>query len=193
MMKSVNPVFLLLPLILISCAPAKPVAPLRLGNLENYVVEFTAAPGATTLKVHSSPKTCANGKKGCIDFAKGKLGTITFQFKGVHTDRDCNTIPRAHWVITKVELSDTGDTNTDKGVFGGRQQPWLVDAFPGVDETNGLLYEDTNKKASRSVTFIDLNNHVGEKTIYYQVTASDCASDPPKTINIDPSVRNYGK
>ena len=192
-MKSVNPVILLLPLILISCAPAKPVAPPRVGNLENYVVEFTAAPGDTTLTVHSSPKTCANGKKGCIDFAKGKLGTITFRFKGVQKNRDCNTIPRAHWVITKVELSDTADTDMYKGVFGGHQQPWLVDAFPGVDETNGLLYESTNQLASRSVTFIDLNNHEGEKTIYYQVTASNCDVVDIKTINIDPSVTNYGK
>lgn len=186
-------VICMLPLILVSCAPAQPVALQRSGNLENYVVEFTAATGDATLKIHSSPKNCSNGQKGCIEFAQGKLGTITFQFAGAQKDRDCNTPQRAHWVITKVELSDRVGPSTDKGTFGGPPPRWLVDAFPGVDETNGLLYESTRELASRSVTFIDLNNHVGAKTIYYQVTASDCDSDPAKTIRTDPSIANYGK
>jgi len=191
-MKSVICIVLMAALMLASCAVTIP----RSGNLENYLVEFTAAPGDTTLKVHSSPRDCANGKKGCIEFEKGRLGTVTFQFKGDQKDRDCNTAPPAQWVITRVELSDTPDGDTGKGVFGGSQPPWLVAAFPGVDDTNGLLYENTNQKASRSVTFIDLNNHnstEGDKIVYYQVTASNCDAENPQTIKIDPSIRNRGK
>ena len=191
-MKAIIWTGLLVPLMLTSCVSVNTGPMSRKGNLENYVVEFTAAPGAKTLKVHSSPGKCHNGEDGCVEFAQGRLGTITFQFMGDQKEKDCNTTPRAQWVITQVQLSDKGDSNTDKGVFGGSQPDWLVDAFPGVDARTGLLYESTNKEAARSVTLIDLNNHEGEKVIYYQVTASNCDA-APETIDIDPSVRNKGK
>ena len=191
-MKSIIWTGLLTTLLLGSCVSVNTVPVSGKGNPKNYAVELTAAPGANTLKVHSSPMKCHNGKEGCAEFPKGSLGTITFQFMGDQKEKDCNTHPAANWVITKVELSATGNTSNDKGVFGGLQPQWLLDAFPGVSET-GLWYEEKNDAASRSVVLIDLNNHEGEEIAYYQITASSCDKDNPKTINIDPMVRNGGK
>ena len=189
-MKSATGIPLLFVLVLTSCVPT---TFLRNGNLQNYVVEFTAAPGDNMLKVHSSPVICSNGKKGCIEFAKGQLGTITFQFAGAQKEKDCNTMPAANWVITRIELSGSGDPATDKGVFGGKQPLWLTSAFPGIDSANGLIYESTPDKAARSVTLIDLNNNAEDRIVYYQVTASNCDAENPETIATDPSIRNRGK
>ncbi|HLF30815.1 MAG TPA: hypothetical protein VI566_07265 [Xanthomonadales bacterium] len=186
-------------LALAACAVQPMVPHTRSGNLKNVFVEFTAAPGADKLMVHSPNQGCTHGSagNGCVAFGKGELGTLTFQFRGNQKYRDCHTTPAAEWVITRMQLSAQEDpaTNKDQGVFGGAQPDWLVEAFPGVDAQNGLLYENTAAAATKTVTFINLNDHdstQGEKVIYYQVTASRCdgAGQP---IKIDPSVRNTGK
>ena len=185
-------------LALAACAVQPTESHTRSGNLKNVFVEFTAAQGADELIVHTPNQGCThtNPRNGCVAFGKGELGTLTFQFRGNQKYRDCHTTPVAEWVITKVELSAQEDPDTDKdqGVFDAPQPPWLVAAFPGVDD-HGLLYKNGITAATKTVTFINLNNNDStqvEKVIYYQVTASRC-DGTGLPIDIDPSVRNTGK
>jgi len=179
---------------LVSCAQYQTFPIERNGNLENYVVELTAARGAGKLKVHKSPKKCSNGKEGCMEFSANTVGTVRFQFKGNQRDRDCTTSPKANWVITEIQLSGTGDPSTDKGTFPDTPETWLIDAFPGINESNGVIYTSTADTASKSVTIINLNNNTlaNPKDVYYQVTATSCLDRVPP-IGIDPKIRNLGK
>jgi hypothetical protein len=181
-------------LFLISCAQNEPLTIQRSGNLENYTVVLTANRGSTELKIRNGPKRCNNGKEGCMDFNTNKLGTVNFRFYGRQRERDCNTRRKADWVITNVQLSELGDPATDKGDFPNVPPQWLIDAFPDIDTTNGVIYASDYKQAERTVTFINLNNNdlADPKDIYYQVTATSCR-DSSKTITIDPKIRNLGK
>ena len=122
------------------------------------------------------------------------MGTIEFRLNNGQVGATCQTVPPADWVITRVQLSSSCKPETEKGVFGGKQPPWIVSAFPPINEKNGTLYDQPDiSKATQSVTIINLNNHEGTvKTAYYEVTASSCA-DRSKTIQIDPVIRNKGK
>ncbi len=193
-MKILNGLVILSALFLASCVDIQEFTIQRNGNIENYVVELSAASGASQLKVHNGPKRCNNGKEGCMEFGLDKVGTVRFQFKGNQRFRDCNTNPKANWVITKIQLSATGDAATDKATFGAAPPPWLVSAFPGIDETNGVIFDSDYKAASSAATIINLNDNpaADPKDIYYQVTATRC-SDGVTTIDIDPKIRNLGK
>jgi hypothetical protein len=168
-------------------------------TLINIKIDLAAARDASEITVTSPDQGCSTdgkGKKGCVQFAKNEVGTIEFRLNPEFPGRTCLTNPPSDWVITKVELSANGDADTEKGNFDGRPPPgWMVSAFPGISRKDGTLYfQPDTSKASQSVIIVDLNNHRdgSVKTAYYQVTASSCTANP-KTILIDPAIRNKGK
>jgi hypothetical protein len=166
-------------------------------NPVNYTVDMAVADNAMVIALNTPDRSCTSdgvGKNGCVQFGKGTMGTIEFRLNNGQAGTTCQTDPAANWVITRVQLSSSGDSTTEKGTFGGKQPQWLVSAFPPINEKNGTLYDQPDiSKATQSVTIINLNNHEGTvKTAYYEVTASSCA-DRSKAIQIDPVIRNKGK
>lgn len=161
-------------------------------------------PTGSDLKVKSKPKGWnKNGKKdGYVGFAEGESGLVTFGIKGEDVDDKCpfNTEGEAKWVITKIELSATGNPETEKGDnFGGDQSeyPWLKEAFPGVDLSNGRVFPpegfpEVDKYGGRStVAIFSANQQEGETFAYYQVTATRCSTGA--SLKTDPGIGNGGR
>lgn len=155
-------------------------------------------PTGSKLKVISKPKgwNKAGKKDGYVGFAKGESGIITFGIKNSEVGDSCPAYDGgASWVITKMELSGTGDSATEKGDnFGGDQtaQGWLQQAFPDVDLSDGVIFEAATLEEGRtSVSIIDANNQIGRTFAYYQVTATKCSDGT--TVQIDPGVGNGGR
>lgn len=167
-----------------------------------FTVELKPPSGSDTeLEVVSGPQGIDNSGKenGWVGFGEGDLGTITFDLRGEGgsgTKNQChNSGPSAKWVITKIRLSDNGDTDTQKGLnFGNPQDEWLVHAFPGVEKDTGVIYDVKRLEGTTSVAIFNMNDHPaswGVKIAYYEVTASECSSD--KTATTDPGVGNRGR
>jgi hypothetical protein len=166
--------------------------------LVNNRVDLLAAKDATKIEPISPDHGCSTdgkGKKGCVQFARNEVGTIDLRLNPQYAGRTCQTNPPSDWVITKVELSASGDPETEKGEFPKQPLPWMLNAFPGINKKNGTLYfQPDTTKATQSVSIIDLNNHRDGslKIAYYQVTASSCVAGI-EPITIDPAIKNKGK
>jgi len=168
-----------------------------------FTVELKPPTGSDTeLEVVSGPQGIdkSGKKKGWVGFGEGDLGTITFDLKGEGGGSDAknqchDSGPSAHWVITKIKLSDNGDAADQKGLnFDSPQAEWLVHAFPGVEEATGVIYDVDKSEGTTSVAIFNMNDHPaswGPKIAYYEVTASECSS--VKTAKTDPGVGNRGK
>lgn len=189
-----------LPLILLMACQVPPTGsdPGRSAGVVNYVVELSAAKGASEITVTSPDQGCntaGQGKKGCVQCEEAEICTIQFTLNPGQTQASCQASSPPDWVITKVELSAHGDAQTEKGVFPKRATGWMVNAFPKINVNDGTVYVQPDTfKATQSATIIDLNNHRKGtvKTAYYQVTASSCTAGIPP-IMIDPAIKNTGK
>lgn len=178
---------------LASCAPVRNPGVVYTGVSQPYTVVLQPKAAADKLDVKTGNQGCSAGsglKKGCVRFDKGDFGTINFALFQQPPGAKC-TDSGVDWVITSIELSDVGDSDTEKGVFGGDQPAWLVAAFPGVDASDGSIYSETTTTGLTSAAIIDLNNHTGERIVYYQVKATHCETG--QTVEIDPMVQNKGK
>ena len=157
-------------------------------------------PTGNKLTVDTEPKGWEkNGKiNGYVGFAPGESGLLTFGLKSEGVDSVCidGTPPKgAKWVITKIELSATGDPEKEEGTNFGNDQsayPWLKEAFPGVVLSNGHLFFAKDKYEGRGVVTIFSANEQQEDTLaYYRVTATNCRDGD--TAVTDPSIRNGGR
>jgi len=157
-------------------------------------------PTGNKLRVDTGPRGWEkNGKKdGYVGFAPGESGLLTFGLRSEDVDSVCiddTPTTSARWVITKIELSATGDPVTEQGTNFGNDQsayPWLKEAFPGVDLTNGHLFFAGDKYEGRGVVTIFSANQQQQDTLaYYRVTATNCRDGD--TVDTDPSIRNGGR
>ena len=169
------------------------------GKFLTYRVKFNAQ-ASNPMKTPFTTGNCTKGpapRHGCVQFSKGAWGVIIFGLVGVADNLKCNgAVP--NWVITKIELSDSGDIDTSKGTnFGSAVDPWVEDSFFGVDPATGVIYDKAWSDARTSVGIINLNKHVGAEDLWYRVTATKCKEDPINhthaTNTSDPRVENIGK
>ena len=179
------------------CAPSALM--LNVAPPVSYDVEFNARTHDTNLKTFTSNQNCTKGsglRKGCVNFAQGTRGTISFSLKneGGANSSKCGDAG-VRWVITRIDASVTGNLSGDnKGSGWGTSLPvWVRNSFfPIEDPDQGILYEQTVNDGKTSVLFLNLNNHDGEEDLWYQVTASECGSSPVVTKESDPRVENKG-
>ena len=161
---------------------------------KNYGVTLDPKPNQNTVKIRSKAQGWKkNGKKdGYVGYDKGDAGLTFFAVKKEDLGDSC--AGTAKWVITKLLLSATGDPATEKGSnFDSSQTayPWLKEAFPNVDLSNGELF---NKSKAQGVTFLPVynaNRQQGYKFIYYEVTLSECSGDD--VLTTDPGWGNGGR
>lgn len=183
--------WLLLPFILTACETLN-TAPITAGA-KSFVVAFNVT-GQDKLNAHTDNQGCNINKKGCVAFKKGESGTIAFYLRGPGIGKKCDSeAPKPHYVITRVKLSDDGVPSTGKGDFTTAPPQWLMDSFPGTDAA-GVAYEALVSDANSLVSISDQNNHIGMKTIYYQITAKACPSGPGSGVHVtDPMIENRGR
>lgn len=182
-----------------ACAPV-PTGGVRFtGKYQPYTVVLKpkANPPPGTLEVKSGNQGCMHGagaKLGCVRFGVDEIGPITFALFQEDAGDRCPPAGNADWVITQVELSAAGDPATGKGVFGGTQPAWLVDAFPGTRPEDGVVYSAMKESGVATISVFDQNNHSareGVKYAFYQVTATRCSNGQQAVI--DPMVENTGR
>jgi hypothetical protein len=197
-MKSIGSVAILIAFALSACAPL-PGGVRFTGKYQPYtvVLQPKAYPAPGKLEVKTGNQGCTQGagaKLGCVRFGANEIGTITFALFQQQAGDQCAPAGTADWVITKIELSASGDAATEKGVFGGAQPAWLTAAFPGANSDNGVVYSATKDMGTTTVAVFDENDHdarEGVKLAYYQVTAMNCTSG--QAVDIDPMVENTGR
>jgi hypothetical protein len=167
-------------------------------NSKNYDVKV-AIIGTDTAKIITPAQgweSSGNKKDGFVGFAPNTFGTTKFGVVGERVSGSCEGTGsnNARWVITKLEVSATGDLETEKGTdFGASQDPWLREAFPNVDLSNGVLFEAATLAQGVTVLSIfNANGHVGmQRFIYYRLTLTRCEDEFETTT--DPGWNNGGR
>lgn len=165
----------------------------------NKPVKFWVQGGV--LEPHPSNSGCPSipgTGKGCVEFETGTYGAINLSMFGGNPDNTCADTPQPDYVIVKVELTDKGAGEKGSFPLSNPAPPWLVDAFPTLDSSTGVVYEAdwdpaSANPASKSAVFVNLNNNeiaAGVKTSWYRVTVQDCSGGP--VIVSDPSIPNHG-
>ncbi len=177
------------------CAPS--VSLLNHGGHSGGLVEFRVdfnANGPSPMQTPSANRNCTKGagpRKGCMKFEKDTYGVIVFGLVGEQDNKQCSDVG-VKWVITKVELSDSGDIATSKGTnFGSSVDPWVQGSFFGV-KPDGVIYNKLWSDGRTSVGIINLNKHVGAEDLWYRVTATKCTG-VHATNTSDPRVENMGQ
>lgn len=196
-MKTIGTLAILIAFMTAACAPLPTGGVRPTGKYQPYtvVLQPKANPAPGTLDLKSGNQGCTQGggaKPGCVRFAPSDFGTITFALFQERAGIGC--ADNADWVITRVELSATGDPATGKGTFGGAQPAWLLEAFPGTDPNTGVLFSGDKNTGMTTFPVFDWNNHDardGVKEAYYQVTATNCRTG--QAVDIDPMVENTGR
>lgn len=183
------------------CAPS--VSLLNHGGHSGGLVEFRVdfnANGPSPMQTPSANRNCSKGagpRKGCMKFEKDTYGVIVFGLVGEQDNKQCSDVG-VKWVITKVELSDSGDIATSKGTnFDSAVDAWVEDSFFGVNPTTGVIYDEILSDARTSIGIINLNKHVGAEDLWYRVTATKCKANAGTNIHAtntsDPRVENKGR
>jgi hypothetical protein len=162
---------------------------------EGYTVNLEVVDGKLVVTSVAQGDDSSGKANGWVGFARGTHGTIEFALKDYKTRKKCtgNPADSAEWVLTTIALSKKGEVSTQKGErFGERQNGWIQNAFPGIDE-NGYLIRDMDlRRATASQVLVDLNNNNGNRIAYYEIEVRRCdgTGQPLKT---DPGIGNKGK
>ena len=151
----------------------------------------------------------ASGRgNGYVGFDVDEAGWTTFMIINESPFATCNA-PKggkqkaADWVITRIELSDTGSkVNDSRGKpklkgdnFGSSVPPWVWQSFTNVDSGTGVVFTAAKDAAPTFVNIYNGNAHdnenLGEKLIYYRVQLTPCDGGEP--FWADPAWGNGGK
>lgn len=164
------------------------------GGFVAFRVDFNAN-GPSPMQTPTANHNCIKGagpRMGCMKFEMGSYGVIVFGLVGAQDNKHCSDTG-VTWVITKVELSDSGNIATGKGTnFGSPVAAWVQGSFFGVNPATGVIYDETWSNAHTSVGVINLNKHVGAEDLWYRVTATKCTG-VHATNTSDPRVENMGQ
>lgn len=173
---------------------------------KDYDIKLTPVNGTTELEAErKAGPPCSKNAKGCMMFDKGVTGMIKLHLQGTSKKSKTCDDPGVDKVITEIKLTTTGENNDKdalKGDFTKAPDPWLKNyAFIGVDLNDGVVFEGDATAGSSNpgrtlVWLVNMNNHdpsLGEKTFWYQVTATECngGANPDKWIT-DPRGENKG-
>jgi len=146
---------------------------------------------------------------GYVGFGVNQAGWTTFMIINESPFASCSGSSRgnqkaADWVITRIEVSDSGSMVTDSRAggpklkgddFGTSVPEWVWISFSDVDPNTGLLFEADKSVAPTFVNVYNANAHsneeLGEKLIYYRIQLTSCADGSSKFA--DPAWGNDGK
>jgi hypothetical protein len=150
-------------------------------------------------------KKCENKKhEGCMLFKTETVGQITFYLPGSKPGAEpglrnlMKYCPDANEVITKLELTATGEAETTKGLYSvpaSGLPSWLKHrAFTTLDRETGIAFEASPANAGTQLFLTNLNSHKKEsvdKQFWYKVTVKNC--DGSQTWVTDPRGDNEGR
>jgi len=145
---------------------------------------------------------------GYVGFGLNVAGWTTFQIVSESPWATCKApkgggAKRAKWVITRLEVSDTGKLTTTRNNkpklegedFGTSVPDWVTVSIIEADPADGVVFE-----ADKSVapTFVQVynanaqsNEALGEKLIYYRIQMTRCSDG--HSVWADPAWGNEGR
>lgn len=158
-------------------------------------------PTKSTVQVKSKAQgwNRSSKKEGYVGFDFNESGWIFFGVKNEDMGNTCASDGgTADWVISRISLSATGDSGTEKGTnFGGSQPAWLQLAFPAVSLSTGTVYDESASGAAPGNTFkgvFNANATEEEVLVYYEVELRECAASPGDPgLTTDPVIGNRGR
>jgi hypothetical protein len=152
--------------------------------------------GTLWVSVDKGRRCEQNPHLGCMRFLPGIEGKIRFYISG--TNNQVKSCPEARYVITKVELTATGEVDATKGVFKKSVDglpDWLKgQAFKNLDLETGIVKGDSGGEPGTQLILTNLNRHKAkDETLqfWYKVTVTDC-ENPAKEWVTDPRGDNEG-
>jgi hypothetical protein len=143
------------------------------------------AGGTPQLEVTGNSSQCPDGPMDCIQVAKGSSPNIFFYLE------DACKPDGAAYRLTAISISMV------KGiaVSGTNPLPQVVYEDFFADPANGkidLVKGNNNKNKIDDDRIKFKNKNSDQYTVYYRITAELC-TDKSQLVELDPSIRNYGK
>jgi hypothetical protein len=144
---------------------------------------------------------------GYVGFGLNEAGWTTFQIVSESPWATCSApqgggAKRAKWVITRLEVSDTGKQTTGRGgkpklvgeEFGTSVPDWVTISID-ADPLNGEVFKADKNSAPTYVQVYNANAHsneaLGEKLIYYRIQLTRCSDG--HSVWADPAWGNDGR
>jgi hypothetical protein len=174
---------------------------------KNFTVRVLPKPDGSVVVDTGPQGVGAAGKgRGYMGYGEDQAGWATFQVRGQNpytTCADDDGKGPSPWVITRVDLSDTGvdlpgkppGTTEQKGTeFGTPVATYVSQSFPGVDPDTGLLVEVGKDAAKSFLQVYNYNAHMADgttKRIYYRVQVTRCRDG--YAADADPTWGNDGR
>ena len=173
---------------------------------ENFTVRLNAASG----RIDSPPQGNRAGGRGngYVGYGLNKAGWTTFQIISESPLATCEASggagsKRAKWVITRLEVSDSGKkTTTRNGMpklegedFGTSVPDWVTKSIIEADPADGVVFEADKRVAPTFVQVYNANAQpnatMGEKLIYYRIQLTRCSDG--HSVWADPAWGNDGR
>ena len=202
-MKQIRVPIAALALLLAGCVPSSE-------NLKPQTDLFTFGQGFIQYDIRLSPKDdgtidlpnnsgCKQGaghKKGCIAFEPGTYGVINLSVSNAGHDNKSCADGGVQWVITLLQIADTGDIDTGKSDDFGDPVSSATQAalYPFKDSTTGTVYEESPSDGRTSVRILNRNDNAKGTTedFWYYVEATKCR-DHSIVAKTDPRMENKGR
>ena len=173
---------------------------------ENFTVRLNPANG----KIDSPAQGNRAGGRGVgyVGFGLNVAGWTTFQIISENPWATCEKAPgqgskRAKWVITRLEVSESGELTTDRNGkpklvgedFGTSVPVWVTQSIIEANPANGMVFEADKASAPTYVQVYNANAQsneaLGEKLVYYRIQLTRCSDG--QTVWADPAWGHDGR
>lgn len=188
--------------LLAGCAPSSE-------NLKPQTDFFTSGSGFVQYDIRLRPNNdgtielpnnfkckLSNGNdKGCVAFEPGTYGVLSFAVSNSGHDNQTCADNGVRWVITKVQIADSGNINDGKSNdFGNPVSTATQSAlYPFKDPATGTVYAESASTGRTSVRILNRNDNPEGTTedFWYFVEATQCR-DHSIVAKTDPRIENQG-
>lgn len=192
-----------LALLLAGCAPSsenlKPQTDFTTFGLGFIQYDIRLRPeddGTIELPNNFRCKKGAGHKKGCIAFEPGTYGVLNISVSNAGHDNKSCADGGVQWVITLLQIADTGNIDTGKSSdFGDPVSPATQAAlYPFKDSATGTVYQELPSDGRTSVRILNRNDNATGTTedFWYYVEATRCR-DHSIIAKTDPRIENEGR
>jgi len=152
--------------------------------------------GTIELPNNSGCKKGAGQKKGCVAFEPGTYGVLNISVSNSGHDNKSCADGGVQWVITLLQIADTGNLDTGKSPAMGQPVNTATQAslYPFEDPSTGTIFKELPSEGRTSVRILNRNDNATGTTenFWYFVEATRCR-DHSIIAKTDPRIENKGR